>query len=72
MGGSTTLPNTCWESFYSARFFSGFYGTFDVQRDSNPAYNHDRGPVMIYTIRLHLGLSLNPGSGPKHEMERHV
>jgi hypothetical protein len=31
-----------------------------VQRDANPAYNHDRGPVTIYSIRLHLGLSLKP------------
>jgi high affinity Mn2+ porin len=53
-------PEYVWESFYSARIVPGFYTTFDVQRDTNPAYNHDRGPVMIYSIRLHLGLGLKP------------
>jgi high affinity Mn2+ porin len=53
-------PEYVWESFYSARLFPNFFATFDVQRDSNPAYNHDRGPVTIYSIRLHLGLSLKP------------
>ena len=24
------------------------------------AYNHDRGPVMIYSIRMHLALGLKP------------
>jgi high affinity Mn2+ porin len=53
-------PEYLWESFYSARIFPGFYTTFDVQHDTNPAYNHDRGPVMIYSIRLHIGLGLKP------------
>jgi len=53
-------PEYVWESFYSARLFPGFFATFDVQRDTNPAYNHDRGPVMIYSLRLHLGLGLKP------------
>jgi len=53
-------PEYVWESFYSARLFPGFYTTFDVQHDTNPAYNHDRGPVTIYSIRLHFGLSMKP------------
>jgi high affinity Mn2+ porin len=53
-------PEYVWESFYSARLFPGFFATFDVQRDTNPAYNHDRGPVMIYSLRLHIGLGLKP------------
>jgi hypothetical protein len=53
-------PEYVWESFYSARLVPGFYTTFDVQRDSNPAYNHDRGPVMIYSIRMHLALGIHP------------
>jgi high affinity Mn2+ porin len=53
-------PEYVWESFYSARLFPGFYATFDMQRDTNPAYNQDRGPVMIYSIRLHMGLGLKP------------
>jgi hypothetical protein len=38
----------------------GFYVAFDLQRDANPAYNHDRGPVIIYSIRLHMALGLKP------------
>ncbi|HEX4750325.1 MAG TPA: carbohydrate porin [Bryobacteraceae bacterium] len=53
-------PEYVWESYYSARVFPGFYTSFDVQRDVNPAYNHDRGPVMIYGIRLHIELGLKP------------
>jgi high affinity Mn2+ porin len=53
-------PEYVWESFYSARLFRGFYTTFDIQHDTNPAYNHDRGPVMVYSIRLHMGLGLKP------------
>jgi high affinity Mn2+ porin len=53
-------PEYVWESFYSARLFPGFYATFDVQHDNNIAYNHDRGPVMIYSIRLHTALGLKP------------
>jgi len=54
-------PEYVWESFYSARLFPGFFATLDVQRDSNPAYNHDRGPVTIYSLRLHVGASLKAG-----------
>ena len=53
-------PEYLWESYYSARVLPGFYTTFDVQRYSNPAYNQDRGPVTVYSIRLHIGLGLNP------------
>jgi hypothetical protein len=53
-------PEYVWESFYSARLFPGFFATFDVQRDTNPAYNRDRGPVTIYSLRLHLALGLKP------------
>jgi high affinity Mn2+ porin len=53
-------PEYVWENYYSARLFPGFFAAFDVQRDTNPAYNHDRGPVMIYSLRLHIGLGLKP------------
>jgi high affinity Mn2+ porin len=53
-------PEYVWESYYAARVLPGFYTSFDLQRDTNPAYNHDRGPVMIYSIRLHIGLALKP------------
>jgi high affinity Mn2+ porin len=45
-----------WETYYSARLFPGFFATFDLQRVGNPAFNHDRGPVWISSLRLHLEL----------------
>ena len=49
-------PETIWESYYSARVLPGFFATFDLQHVTNPAYNEDRGPVWISSIRLHLEL----------------
>jgi high affinity Mn2+ porin len=46
-------PEYVSESYYSARLFSGFFVTFDLQHVSNPAYNQDRGPLWIPSIRLH-------------------
>jgi high affinity Mn2+ porin len=43
-----------WESYYNARLFRGFFTTFDVQYVRNPAYNRDRGPLWIESIRLHI------------------
>jgi high affinity Mn2+ porin len=42
-----------WESYYSARLFHGFFATYDLQYVINPAYNQDRGPVWIHSLRLH-------------------
>ncbi|HEY4360206.1 MAG TPA: carbohydrate porin [Bryobacteraceae bacterium] len=47
-------PECIWESYYSARLFPGFFTSFDFQHVSNPAYNQDRGPVRIYSLRLHM------------------
>jgi high affinity Mn2+ porin len=44
------------ETYYSARLVLGLFATFDVQRVVNPAFNRDRGPVWISTLRLHLEL----------------
>ncbi|MGA8593151.1 MAG: carbohydrate porin, partial [Bryobacteraceae bacterium] len=49
-------PEYVWESYYSARLFPGFFSSFDLQHVSNPAYNQDRGPVWISSIRLHIEL----------------
>ncbi|HTC32797.1 MAG TPA: carbohydrate porin [Bryobacteraceae bacterium] len=59
-GALNYAPEYVWETYYSAKVARGLYATFDVQRDTNPAYNHDRGPVMIYSIRLHLAFGLKP------------
>ncbi len=47
-------PELVWESYYSARVLKQLTASFDLQYDTNPAYNRDRGPVWIESIRLHL------------------
>ncbi len=56
-------PEYVWESYYSARLFSGFYASFDLQHDNNLAFNHDRGPVWIESVRLHMEFGLKPRGG---------
>ena len=43
-----------WESYYNASLFSGFTAGLDLQHVWNPAYNQDRGPVWIASLRLHV------------------
>ncbi|HYL77845.1 MAG TPA: carbohydrate porin [Bryobacteraceae bacterium] len=57
-------PERVWESYYSARLFPGFFTTFDLQRIDNPAFNRDRGPVWVSSIRLHLELGKETFSRP--------
>lgn len=52
-------PEYVWESYYSARLFPGFFATFDLQRVANPAFNQDRGPVWISSVRLHMEYGVN-------------
>ena len=47
-------PEYAWESYYRAQIVKGFYVSFDAQHYANPAYNHDRGPVWAYSLRLHI------------------
>jgi high affinity Mn2+ porin len=42
------------ESYYSALLARGFFATVDLQHINNPAYNRDRGPVWVASLRLHL------------------
>src|SRR5262249_3968903 len=53
-GALSYAPEYVWESYYSAHLFRGFFASFDLQHDVNPAYNHDRGPVWIESLRLHM------------------
>jgi high affinity Mn2+ porin len=53
-------PEYVWESYYSARLAPGFFAAFDFQHVVNPAYNQDRGPVWISSIRLHMEFGLKP------------
>ncbi|HVV45675.1 MAG TPA: carbohydrate porin, partial [Bryobacteraceae bacterium] len=48
------MPEYIWESYYSARTWNGFFVTLDTQHIANPGYNHDRGPLWAYSLRLHL------------------
>jgi high affinity Mn2+ porin len=53
-------PEYLWESYYSAHLVRGLTATFDVQHYNNPAYNHDRGPVWIESVRLHIEFGIKP------------
>jgi high affinity Mn2+ porin len=43
-----------WETYYNAKLFHGFFAGYDLQYVINPAYNQDRGPVWIHSLRLHM------------------
>jgi high affinity Mn2+ porin len=47
-------PEYLWESYYSAQVVKGFFLSFDAQHYQNPAYNHDRGPLWAFSIRVHI------------------
>jgi hypothetical protein len=42
------------ESYYTAHVWRGLYVGPDVQHVNNPAYNRDRGPVLIPGLRVHV------------------
>ena len=52
-------PECIWESYYSARLFPNFFTALDVQHVNNPAYNQQRGPLWIYSLRLHFEVGKN-------------
>ena len=52
-GRLTYGPEYITEGYYSAHLFSGFFASFDLQHVANPAFNQDRGPVWIPSVRLH-------------------
>jgi high affinity Mn2+ porin len=47
-----------WESYYNAYLCHGFFVALDVQRIWNPAYNRDRGPLWVPSLRIHVELGL--------------
>jgi len=47
------------ESYYSAQVVPGFFVTLDLQNIHNPAYNRDRGPVWVGSLRLHVEWGLH-------------
>jgi len=62
-GALSYAPETIWETYYNARIVPGFETTFDLQHVNNPAYNQNRGPVWISSIRLHLELGKESFAG---------
>ena len=46
-------PEAIFETYYSVNVFRNAWVTFDFQRIRNPAYNADRGPVSVGSVRLH-------------------
>ncbi len=44
------------EGYYTAHFWRGVYGAFDLQHVEDPGYNRDRGPVWVPAFRLHIEL----------------
>ncbi len=57
-GNLRYAPEVVWETYYNARLFSGFFAGLDLQHVNNPAYNQDRGPLWIYSLRLHMELAV--------------
>jgi hypothetical protein len=41
------------EAYYNLAVARGVWIGADLQHVRNPAYNADRGPVKIYSLRLH-------------------
>jgi len=52
-------PECVWETYYNARVYKGVFASFDLQHVANPAYNQQRGPVWIPSIRLHIEFGKN-------------
>lgn len=42
------------ETYYTVHLWRGISTAFDYQHVTNPGYNQDRGPVSIFSIRLHI------------------
>jgi high affinity Mn2+ porin len=51
-------PEMTWESYYNAHLYKWFYAGIDAQYITNPAYNHDRGPLWVFSLRLHVEAGL--------------
>lgn len=47
-------PESIVEAYYAWQMLSFFTVSVDYQHVQNPAYNHDRGPVSVYSLRLHM------------------
>jgi high affinity Mn2+ porin len=53
-GALNYAPEMTWESYYNAHLYKWFYAAIDAQYITNPAYNQDRGPLWVWSLRLHI------------------
>ncbi len=47
-------PEQIWETYYAITLWKHLMLTPDIQLIKNPAYNADRGPVVVGTFRVHV------------------
>jgi hypothetical protein len=52
-GAITKGPETSLDLFYSVNFRKAFWLSGDYQHIVNPGFNRDRGPVNVFSIRVH-------------------
>jgi carbohydrate-selective porin OprB len=53
-GGLNYGREQIFETYYTAHLWRGISIAGDFQHIANPAYNRDRGPVIVSSIRLHI------------------
>ncbi len=53
-GGLNYGRENIFESYYTIHFWRGIYIAPGVQHIDNPGYNHDRGPVVVPSLRAHV------------------
>lgn len=51
-------PETVSETYYSTRLLPWLFAAFDLQHIANPAFNRDRGPLWVPSLRLHIEFGL--------------
>lgn len=56
-------PEAIWESYYNARVLPWLFASIDLQHVKNPGYNEDRGPVWIWSLRLHVEFGHSASQG---------
>ncbi len=52
-GALRYAPESIFETYYAVPLRYGFTASLDYQHAANPAYNQARGPVSIYSLRIH-------------------
>ena len=52
-GHINPAPETALDVFYSVNLRKSYWFSGDYQRVANPAFNSDRGPVNIWSMKIH-------------------